>query len=165
MPVDPASLDLPTLTALAGLAANEHLLAEVRAAGHPDVRIAHGYVFQHLVEGAPTVGELAARLGVTQQAASKAVAELEGLGYVERRTDPADARIRRLALTERGAAAVAEARTARAALEAAIAEDVGEDAVATARAVLVAVLRRTGGLEGVAARRVRPPGPSATRIG
>ncbi|MEZ4239345.1 MAG: MarR family transcriptional regulator [Myxococcota bacterium] len=70
-------------------------------------------MFQHLVERSPTIGELAERLGVTQQAASKAVAELEGLGYVARAADPADSRVRRVSLTARGWDAVERARGAR----------------------------------------------------
>src|SRR6478672_2249634 len=50
--VDLHALDLATLAWLAGSAANEHLLQQLRAAGHPDIRIAHGYVFQHLLGGA-----------------------------------------------------------------------------------------------------------------
>lgn len=47
---------------------------------------------------------------MTQQAASKSVAELETLGYVERSTDEADARIRRVRLSERGREVVAFTR-------------------------------------------------------
>jgi DNA-binding MarR family transcriptional regulator len=38
-----------------------------------------------LVEGPKSIGALAEPMGVTQQAVWKTVAELEGLGYVERR--------------------------------------------------------------------------------
>ena len=41
-----------------------------------------------------TIGALAERLEVTQQAASKSVADLERRGYVERTPDPDDARAR-----------------------------------------------------------------------
>jgi len=59
-------------------------------------------VFQHLVPGALPVGELARRMAVSQQAASKAAAELERFGYLERTPDPGDARVRRLALSGGG---------------------------------------------------------------
>jgi hypothetical protein len=49
-----------------------------------------------------TIGSLAERLGVSQQAASKAVADLERRGCVRREADPADGRARRVALTARG---------------------------------------------------------------
>lgn len=155
--VDIATLDLPTLISLAGGAANEHLLERVQAAGHPKIRTSHGYVFQHLIAGSPTVGELAERLGVTQQGASKVVVELEALGYVLREADPEDTRIRRVALTAKGRAVVERGRAARAKLEAELLSEVSPKAMAAARKVLVALLRRTGGLEAVTTRRVKIP--------
>ena len=53
-----------------------------------DLRFADGFVFQHLVAGPVTIGALAERLDVTQQAASKSVADLERRGYVERAAGP-----------------------------------------------------------------------------
>ena len=49
-------------------------------------------------------------------AGSKAVRELEALGYVERWSDPADGRVRRVALTEKGRAVLEAGRAAGAAL-------------------------------------------------
>ncbi|HEV7713396.1 MAG TPA: MarR family winged helix-turn-helix transcriptional regulator, partial [Asanoa sp.] len=49
-----------------------------------------------------TAVELARRLGVSKQAAGKTVDGLERLGYVERATDPADARRKLIRLTDRG---------------------------------------------------------------
>ena len=49
-----------------------------------EVRYSHGFLIQQLVEGPRPVGEIAENLGVTSQAVSKAVRELEALGYVER---------------------------------------------------------------------------------
>ena len=84
------------------------------AEGFADARFGHGFVFQHLVAGPLPIGDLARAMDVTQQRASKATAELEALGYVRREPDPADARVRRIALTERGWAAIEAARRARA---------------------------------------------------
>lgn len=155
--LEPASIDVATLAWLAGASANEHLLRLVRGASHPKIRNAHGYVFQHLLGEPHTVGELAGLLGVTQQAASKVVAELEALGYVERRQDEADNRVRRVRLTRRGRAVVERARRARARLEAELRAAVGPEALAETRRVLLALLDRTGGLDAVRTRRVRPP--------
>ena len=159
MSLDPASIDLPSLASLAGVSATEHLLGRLRAAGHPQVRSSHGYIIQHLVAGTPTVGELAERLGVTQQGASKFVLELESLGYAERQPDPADSRIRRVVLTARGQSLVEQARADRAQLEAEVTATVGAQAVRAARRVLVAMLELTGGKDAVASRRVKPPSP------
>lgn len=154
--VDPRTLDLPTLAFLAGHAANHHVLGVLRSSGHPHIRISFGYVFQHLIVRSPTVGELAALLGVSQQAASKSVAELEALGYVQRAADEKDARIRRVGLTPSGWAAITLAREARAELEAHLADRVGPGAVEATRTTLATLLQDTGGTPDVARRQVRP---------
>lgn len=155
--LDPAAIDLPTLVSLTGLATSEHLLRRLREGGNPEVRISHGYVFQHLLGGSPTVGELAELLDITQQGASKVVVELESLGYVERRQDPDDSRIRRVALTALGRTVIERGRTARAKLEAELLADIGPRAMKATRRTLLRLLERTGGLASVATRRVKPP--------
>jgi DNA-binding MarR family transcriptional regulator len=157
--LDPRTIDLATLAWLAGSSANQHLLRVVRGSKNAKVRNAHGYVFQHLLGGPRTVGELAVLLGVTQQAASKVVVELEGLGYVERRGDETDKRVRRILLTRRGAALVERGRAARAALEVRLVEEVGQKVLDGARHALVALLGVSGGLDAVSKRRVKPPSP------
>jgi DNA-binding MarR family transcriptional regulator len=66
--------------------------------GLADLRFTDGFVFQQLVGGPVTIGALAEPLGVSQQAASKSVADLERRGYVARSRDPGDARALRVAL-------------------------------------------------------------------
>lgn len=157
MAVTPEELDFATLVSLAGGIAASHLLRRTRADGHPSIRAPHGYVFQQLVEGEPTVGELAASLGMSQQAASKYVAELEHLGYVARRTDATDSRARRIALTAAGAAVIESGRRTRSELDAELAAELGPETLAAARAALTALLERTGGLEAIARRGVPLP--------
>ena len=65
----------------------------IAADGMDDLRFADGVVFQHLVPGPLAIGELGERMGVSQQAASKAVADLERRGYVERVAGPDDGRV------------------------------------------------------------------------
>lgn len=155
--VDLASLDLATTSWLAGSAANDYLLAAIREAGHPHLRISHGYVFQLLIDAPKTIGEIAEGLGVTQQAASKAAAELTRLGYLDTLADPQDRRIRRVTLSARGRNAVSDARRARQDLEALLASEIGASEVHTARSALGALLRLTGGLDAARCRRVKPP--------
>lgn len=155
--IEPGTIDLATLAWLAGSSANEQLLRVVRGTTNLNVRNAHGYVFQHLVVGPRTVGELAELLGVTQQAASKVVVELEGLGYLERRGDGADGRVRRIVLTRRGLAIVEKGRTARASLEARLVDEIGQKVVDDAKMGLLALLDLTGGREAVSKRRVKAP--------
>ena len=118
---------------------NAEVLERLRAE-HPDMRYSHGFVFQQLVEGPRAVGEVAENLGVTSQAISKAARELEALGYLERSPDPDDARVRRLALSERGRAAVEAGRAARAALNRELADALGVERVEAAARTLMDAL-------------------------
>jgi DNA-binding MarR family transcriptional regulator len=93
---------------------------------------------------------------VTQQAASKTVAELEQLGYVEETTSE-DARVRRVQLSARGRASVEKSRSLRAELEERFKRDHGRRAVDEARKLLAGVLASLGGAEAVRSRRVRSP--------
>jgi DNA-binding MarR family transcriptional regulator len=151
-------LDLSLVSLFAGLALADEVQRRLAAEGFDDARFAHGFVFQHLVAGPLPIGDLARAMGVTQQRASKATAELEALGYVRREPDPTDARVRRIALTERGWGAIDAARRARAVVVGELRERLGADRVATAEQLLREVLRETGADAAVAARRVRLPG-------
>lgn len=155
--LDLAEIDLATLAWLAGSSANRALLAELHETGHPGVRNSHGYVVQHLVDRAPAVSELAGLLGVTQQAASKHLLELERLGYVERVPDPADSRVRRAQLTDRGRQLIDDSRRIRKRLDERLARSAGKDAAEAARLALARLLDATGGTADVIARRAALP--------
>jgi DNA-binding MarR family transcriptional regulator len=159
MVVDPTpeSLALSEVGLFAGWAMSDEIQRRLAATGFPDVRFADGVVFQHVVAGPLTITELAARMGVTQQAASKAVADLQRRGLLERRASDTDARVRLLHLSERGAAAVAAGRAHRDALEAELARALGADRVAAAKRLLAEVISRLGAGEAIRRRRVRPP--------
>ena len=106
---DPAAADLSLAALFAGWALADEVQRRIAADGMDDLRFADGVVFQHLVPGPRTIGSLAERLGVSQQAASKAVADLERRGYVRREADPRRAGPH-VALTERGEAAIEAGR-------------------------------------------------------
>ena len=156
-PYDPGSADLSLAAMFAGWALADELQRRIAADGLGDLRVADGVVFQHLVAGSRAIGDLAARMGVSQQAASKAVADLERRGYVRRESDAADGRTRRAALTARGEAAVDAGRRHRATIEAELAERLGPRRVEDARRTLVDVVEALGGAGAVRGRRVRPP--------
>ncbi|HMM94800.1 MAG: MarR family transcriptional regulator [Micrococcales bacterium] len=156
--IRPEDLDLTVLAAIAGAAAGDAVLAGLHDAGYPGVRAGHGYVVQVLLRDSPTVGELALELGVSQQAVSKTVGELERLGHVTRRPAPEDARVRRIELTDRGRGLVEETRARRAALVDRVRAAVGSEPLEAASRALVALLDAAGAREQVVARRVRPPG-------
>jgi DNA-binding MarR family transcriptional regulator len=146
--------DLVLWTQLLAETLNAELLDALHAE-FPDVRYAHGFLFQQLVEGPRPVGEVAENLGVTSQAISKAARELEALGYVERTSSPADARVRLLKLSDRGRAAVEASRAARAALNAELVASLGAAQVEAAAETMRAALESRNAMQAVASRRVR----------
>ena len=157
MEFDPSEADLSLASLFTGWALADELQRRLAADGYGDVRFADGLVFQHLVGGPLTIGALAERLEVSQQAVSKSVADLERRGYVARSPDPDDARARRVALTDRGEAAIAGGRRHRAAIAAELSERLGPRRVEGARRLLLDVLADVGADTAVRGRRVRPP--------
>jgi len=157
MDYDASDADLSLASLFAGWALADELQRRLAADGLGDLRFADGLLFQHLVDGPQTIGALADRLEVTQQAVSKSVADLERRGYVARTLDPDDARARRVALTDRGDAAIAGGRRHRAAIDAELAERLGPRRVEGARRLLIDVVRDLGADAAVRRRRVRPP--------
>jgi DNA-binding MarR family transcriptional regulator len=155
------ALGIGQLAFFVGRRLNEIVLERLRAAGHQGVRMSHGYLIQHLVEGDRSVTELARRMGVTQQAASKAVADLAALGYVEGAPND-DARVRIVRLSARGRSMLDETRRIRKSTEAALLRGVPESARRHARHVLVAMLERLGEADTVRGRRVRENDGHAT---
>ena len=149
--------DLVLSISLAAEVLGGEVLERVRAAGHPGIRYAHGFLFQTLASGPRAVGEVANDLGVTSQAISKTVAELERLGYVERRAADGDARRRLIALTDRGHAAVQAGRDARAAIGAEVAAAIGDERARAAAAAIADALEARGAMDAIRARRVRSP--------
>jgi DNA-binding MarR family transcriptional regulator len=155
--LDDSQLDLGLAALFAGLAIADEVQERLAAAGHPELRFGHGFVFQHLVDGPLSVGELAERMEMSQQGASKAVAELEALGYLERRPAEEDRRVRLVELTRRGRDAIEAARSARREVMAGLGKRLGERRLNTARRTLLAALADLGRLDAVRRRRVLPP--------
>lgn len=152
---EPEALDIGYLSLFVGLRFNELVLEALHDAGFEGIRHAHGYVFQHLMAGPLAVSELGRLLGVSQQAASKSVAELMQLGYLED-AGSADARVRRVALSDRAHAAIQKTRSFRASWMRRLEKKHGA-AFDGARRVLAALLEELGGAEAVRTRKVRAP--------
>ncbi|MGW1739226.1 MarR family winged helix-turn-helix transcriptional regulator [Nocardia sp. NPDC001965] len=104
--------DLPLLLLAAAAEVTDTVNRGVADAGFGDIRPAHGFAFVRMAPDGATVGEIAAHLGVTKQAASQLVEELVKKGYAERNPHPVDARARLITLTERGWAATRAADAA-----------------------------------------------------
>ena len=154
MSSDDDSTDLGVLLAIAYGAFKDRLHAHLESHGYDDLGPSFGYVFRALDESSPSLGELAERLEITPQGAHKLVAEMIERGYVERRDDEHDARVRRLHLSARGKAALRVARRFHATAEGELIKALGQAKVAAARAVLEAMASASVA-EGKAAR-LRP---------
>jgi DNA-binding MarR family transcriptional regulator len=85
-------------------------LAAPRAdAGYGDVREVHFQIFGNVRMGGVRLTELADRAQLSLAATSELVNDLEDLGYLTRRPDPADGRAKLIDLTKRGRALMADA--------------------------------------------------------
>ena len=93
---------LSTLVRRLHLAIRRRLLAELQAAGHPDLTAAHMYVFQSPGPDGVRPTELAARTNMTKQAMNHLLAGLERGKYVERIPAANDGRGTVLRSTDRG---------------------------------------------------------------
>jgi DNA-binding MarR family transcriptional regulator len=103
----------------------DELVARLRAGGFEDTTAAHHPLFENIDPGGTRLTVLAARAGMTHQSMGELVSALEQRGYVERRSDPSDGRVRLVVLTEKGRDAVRLAVKEIAAIEAAWLERVG----------------------------------------
>jgi DNA-binding MarR family transcriptional regulator len=152
----PPEDDLVLLFAALNAAVTAEVVRRIGEAGFGDLRPAHGYVFQHLIPGPARIGDLATKLGMTQQGASKLVVELEDLGYVIRRIDPHDHRNRFVELTAHGWAGIKAGREARAAITAELRAALGDQPAADLISSLQKLTKHTGGLQTLLGRRLRP---------
>lgn len=155
--MDPSTLDLPLTALFAGWAMTDEVQRRLAERGFGELRLNDGVVIQHVLAAPLSITALAERLGVTQQAASKAVADLERRGLLRRAADPSDARTKLLHLTEHAQAAVEATRVLRQDLQEEIESKYGAGRVEDARNLLAAVIGRYGGDDAIRARRVRPP--------
>jgi len=154
--VDPAALDVTLLALFAGWASADQVAQRLTEGGF-SVRFGDGLIFQHLVGAQRSISELASRMEVTQQAASKAVADLQRRGWVDLSSDPQDRRAKVVALSERGRAAVEAGRVVRAELVGELDQECGAEDMAAARRVLTRMISRHGGDVAIRSRRVLPP--------
>ncbi|GHF72967.1 MarR family transcriptional regulator [Streptomyces mashuensis] len=122
----------------------DELHARLAEMGHPDLRPAHGFAMQMISRGG-SISDLGRRLGVSKQAASKTVAGLEKLGYVERRPSALDQRQIDVALTARGVEALTASGEILNQLRDEWADTVGEQEML----LVEDVLARLGGFDGL----------------
>lgn len=99
-------------------------LAEV---GHEHLRPRHGAVMAHIAAGGSRASELSERSGQHKQVVGTLIDELETLGYVTRRPDPADRRAKLVVPTDLGRDQMAQAERIVAEIEGRFAGLVGTD--------------------------------------
>jgi DNA-binding MarR family transcriptional regulator len=77
--------------------------------GYPDIREPHYQIFGNIRMGGIRLTELASRAQLSLAATSELVNDLEALGYLARRPDPADGRAKLIDLTRRGQSLLGDA--------------------------------------------------------
>ncbi|HEX4281614.1 MAG TPA: MarR family transcriptional regulator [Solirubrobacteraceae bacterium] len=110
--------------------------ADLAANGFGDVTPAHSALLRDVGDDGARPSDLAAYAGVTRQAITKLVDELERLDLVRREPDPDDGRGVIVKYTDRGRAGVVIARKRMLALERAYAAQVGAERWAQVRSTL-----------------------------
>ena len=80
----------------------DELHEELAKHGYPEIRPAHGNVFQFIGKKGARITDMAERAQMTKQSMSYLVYYLEELGYLQRKEDPSDKRALIFALTEKG---------------------------------------------------------------
>ena len=153
-PVDPAALDLGSLAYFVGLGFNQAVASALHAEGYEGITPSFGFVVQHLIGGPKSATQLAALLGITQQAVSKRLRDMSEAGLLAE-FDSADARQRLVGLSTQGLRLVARTRTLRVDVCARMLQNVTAADADTAKAVLLAAMSRLDLLDAVQNRRIR----------
>lgn len=127
---------LARLLALLSQRLDREMLDRQHHAGFDDLRPAHSAVFAHVPPEGIRLSALACRAGMTKQAMSELVRDLERLGYVARRPDPTDGRSKLIEFTDRGWASVELALKTFDDLEAELGAELGARRVSDMRRLL-----------------------------
>jgi DNA-binding MarR family transcriptional regulator len=107
---------------------------------HPEATLSYTTLLSNLDTGGTTISALARRAGVTRQAASQQIADIERAGYVVRVDAPDDARAVLVKQTPKGRALLQDAIEMVGDIEAEYAAHVGVDRIAELKALLTDLL-------------------------
>lgn len=80
----------------------ERTRVNLHAHGFTDLNPVHAAMLRRVDEGGTNISDIAARMGVTKQAAAQLVARTAALGYVSCEPDPHDSRKKLVRCTKRG---------------------------------------------------------------
>jgi DNA-binding MarR family transcriptional regulator len=111
-----------------------------RQPGRPRLRRAHTSLLPHVDLEGTRITDLAERLGISKQAVSQLVDDLEGMGVMARVPDPEDARARRVVFTELGREALLDGLTVLRSMEQELTQAVGSRNIVQLRRALLAIL-------------------------
>ena len=118
---------------------DELALERVGEPGGHRLRRSHTLLLPHIALEGTRMSELAERLGVSKQAVTQLVDELESFGVVEREHDPDDARARRVVFTPRGRQAMLEGLVTLRELEEELSRSIGKALMQALREALLAI--------------------------
>jgi DNA-binding MarR family transcriptional regulator len=152
---------LQLLFKAARLLDEQALARAARESGRPPLRRAHTSLLPHVDLGGTRITDLAQRLGVSKQATSQLVDDLEALGVMARMPDEQDARARRVVFTEQGRRDLMQGLALLQRMERELGQAIGEAHMTGLRQALLAILATLAAGESA----VSPPQgePAATR--
>lgn len=139
---DPTAGVVVLASVMISLRARAELFARIHERGHHGIRPAHLPVFAGLKAGLTRASELAAAAGVTRQAMSLLVRDVEQAGYIASEPDPDDARAARIRLTPSGEQFCRDAAAGSREVTRALADELGAPAI---EALLTTAKRIAGG--------------------
>jgi len=135
-----ASRPVPVLISLAFAQVTTDILLSLNEEGFGDLRLTHFLnVIRHMSGAGDRPARLARLAGVTPQAISLTLSELEKMGYVRREADPDDQRSQLVFWAERGLRAGAALERHFARTEERWAAAVGQESLESARVLLAAI--------------------------
>jgi DNA-binding MarR family transcriptional regulator len=123
---------------------NEKAIGRAGARTKVPLRTAHTTVLPHVGFEGTRLTDLAAKLGVSKQAAGQLVDELVEFGYLERLPDPTDARAKLIRYSKKGKAGILEGLAILKELEGELAEIVGEPTLKTMHEALAKIVSAQG---------------------
>ena len=109
------------------------------SSGYPTLSLAYEGYIALMADRDRSPGELAAQLGISKQACSKTIGEMEKLGLIERRRNPQDSRSSLLTLTTKGHQLIDDGINAATEIQQQFADILGADALEK----LIEVLEKT----------------------
>lgn len=112
--------------------------------GRPRLRRSHTSLLPHIDLEGTRVTDLAERLGVSKQAASQLVDDLEAVGVLAREPDPSDARARRVVFTALGRRGLLEGLELLGDMERELARAIGDESMDQLRQALLSILEALG---------------------